>query len=213
MSILEQEDEVSFPCCIKPKKDVEVIIRSAEPMEWRLKDEVYEAADPLTKELFDSKADDAGVIAFKAVKLVIEVSDENIEPETEGGQLKRTIESVFNIERYPYVNKRTGSISWLSRNTLFSIERAFGFDPCFVDEDGNEVEPFVTRNGNKIAPKNVSGVRQKLNEDFSKTFFDDEGNPKSENWEDREVLVNIGIQRSDQYGDKNTVKSFKPLTD
>ena len=76
---------------------------------------------------------------------------------------------------------------------------------------GNTVEPYVTRSGNKVAPK-LEGVARILNPAFFGAYFHQDGTVNPTNWVDKDILVDVGVERSEQFGDKNTVKRYKKVS-
>ena len=194
----DQADDVSFPEPIAPKKDCQLEIGAAEGATWTVKEE---------------KCPEHAGEQFKALKLTLTITDKEIHTEHEGARPRLTIEHQFNIERYPYLDQKSGEVRWLGRANLYQLEEALGFDPVFVDANNESVEPFLTRNGNKIAPKGVDGVKRKLNAEFTTAYFDTEGNPNLE-WAGKTLHADIDIERSEQFGDRNVVKRYKktPVT-
>src|SRR3990167_8533714 len=140
---------------------------------------------------------------FPALKVTYRITDERAKTESADANVK-AVEDVLNLVKFPYTDKETGEVKWLRRGKLFEIERAFGFEPVFVNEQGQVLEPRVSKKtGGKYGPK---GSSQKLNPDFEEAYFDASGNPKVDNWSDKEVLADIDIERSEQFGDRNKVK-------
>jgi len=147
------------------------------------------------------------------MKLTLQITDREIKTEHEGGRPKLTLEHQFNIVKYPFKDKDTGEVRWMGRTNLHQLEEALGFDPLFVSASGEQVEPYITRNGNKTAPRGVDGVARKLNPEFVSAYFDSDGHPSLE-WAGKIVYAHIGIRKDEQYGDKNIIKRFKkaPVT-
>lgn|SRR3990167_2662927 len=191
-----ERDEVQFREPIVEQKNVKVKITFAEPAEWKPKDEV-KAAGTVEE-------------AYKAAKLTIAITDDTVRTEHEDALPRLIVEDQFNVQRYPYIDKKTGKLAWLNRGKLFELETAFGFEPKFVDKDGNEVEPYVTRTGNKVAPK-VEGVARVLNPDFVGAYFHPDMTVNPTNWIDKDILIDVGIEKSEQFGDKNKVLRYKAL--
>jgi hypothetical protein len=94
----------------------------------------------------------------------------------------------------------------LGRQNLYELEAALGFDPVFK-VNGVTVEPFITKNGNKVAPK-IDGVKRFVNPDFMDNYFDALGNPIMANWEGKVLYADIEVEKSLQFGDKNVIKRF-----
>ena len=196
MSWQQESDDVQFAGPIVPKKDCRVEIAAAEKGEWKVK-----------------KAEDGGAPGyegkpFAALKLTCTITDPNVQTEYEGGRPRLTLEHQLNLEKYPYVDKKSGEVKWLGRTGLYDLEEAFGFDPVFTNGDGQSVEPFVTRNGRKVAPKGVEGVKRQLNPDFVEAYFTAEGSPNLE-WAGKTLFADIGLEKDDRYGDRNRILRFK----
>ena len=188
----DDADVVSFSGPIQAKKDCKLRIDFAEGTTWKVKESVPSHAGE----------------EYKAIKLTCTITDENIQTEGENIKPRLVLEHQFNLDRYPYLSKKTGAIEWLGRQNLYDLEEAFGFDPIFVNGDGSEVEPYVTRNGRKVAPK-VEGVKRKLNAAFTAAYFNEYGIPTPDAWINREVYADIGIEANEQYGDRNRILRFK----
>lgn len=191
-SFSEQTDDVQFSEPILAKKDCKIKINFVEPAEWTVKEAVPGHAGE----------------KYKALKVQVQIIDEDISTEHADAQPKRVFDDQFNIEKYPYLDKKTNTVRWLGRQKLYQLEAALGFDPVFVDSEGNQVEPHITKNGNKVAPK-ISGVKQKANPDFVQAYFDAEGLPIVDNWIDKEITADIELQRSEQYGNRNGISRYK----
>lgn len=188
MGIADETDDIQFREPVLPRKNVKLKVNFAEPMEWVAKEAAGEYCGK----------------SYKAVKLQLIVDDPEARCENEDA-LPKMIEDVFNVEKYPYGDKNTGELKWLGRSKLYQLESAFGFDPVFVDAEGNEMEPKVTRTGAKVAPK---GAKRKLNQDFVSAYFLPDGTVTPDNWIDKTVYADVDIERSEQYGDKNKVKRY-----
>ena len=191
----DQGDVQVFSEPIAAKKDVSVEIVAAISGTWKVKEEVA-AIDPTL----------AGK-ETKTVKVTVQITDESVVTEHADARPRLTFEQSFNIEGHPYVNKRDGKVSLMSRNMLFSLEEALGFEPVFVNGGGQTVEPFITRTGRKVAPK-VEGVRRKLNPDFAQAYFQEDGSPTL-NWAGIKVYADIELQSDEKFGDRNAVSRFK----
>lgn len=197
---MSERDEVIFREPIKAQKDVKVKILSVENTEWKPKDAVKDAASVENMVLKD---------AYKAVKVSVVITDDTVKCENEDAMPRSQIDDQFNIQRYPFVdNKKGGVLGWMNRGKLFQLEAAFGFDPCFQDKDGNAVEPVITRNGNKVAPK-IDGVARVLNPSFESAYMNEDGTINPSNWVGKEIRVDVAVEKSEQYGDKNVIKSYK----
>ena len=147
----------------------------------------------------------------KAVKVTVQITDTSVTTEHAGSRPLLSFEHQFNIESHPYLAK-DGTVKALSRNLLFSLEEALGFDPAFFDAQGQPVEPFLTRTGRKVAPKDVEGVTRKLNAEFDRAYFHDDGTPTL-NWAGTKVYADIKLQTSEdeRYPAKNQVSRFKKV--
>jgi len=195
MTNTQERDEVIFREPIKKQNDVRVRIEFAEGTEWRPKDAVKEMG-----EVADS---------YKACKLTLAIVDpSSVQCEREDSIPKTIIEESFNVQKYPYVNKKTGTLAWMNRGKLFDLEGAFGFEPCFVGKDGEKLEPVITRTGNKVAPK-VEGVARVLNPDFVQNYFHEDMTVNPTNWIGQEILADVNVKTDDQFGDKNVIARYK----
>lgn len=191
-----ERDEIQFREPILAQKDVKAKVSFAEPADWNPKDAVKELG---------SVAD-----SYKACKLTVVITDDTVRTEHGDALPKLIVEDQFNVVRYPYLDKKTGKLAWLNRGKLFEIERAFGFEPKYVDRAGNSVEAYITRTGNKVAPK-VDGVAQVLNVDFLGAYFHPDMTVNPTNWIDKDILVDIGVESSEQFGDKNRIMRYKAV--
>ena len=191
MSIWDAEDQVDSFEPIQPKDNCELKVVSVEPDEWKVKDGVIGHEGETTK----------------SVKMQLQIMDKDVETKSEGAKPRRNFEIIFNVAPHYYLSK-DNEVKVLGRSTLFQLEEAMGFDPIYVNGDG-PVEPFVTRTGRKRAPKG-DGVKRKVNPDYVEAYFYPDGNIKPDNWVDKTLYAKVGIRESDQFGDKNVVKAFKP---
>ena len=116
-SFIEEVDEVQVWEPVLAKKDCKVRIDFAEPAEWTVKEHV---------------SGHAGEV-YKAAKLTVTITDKNVSTAHEGASPRLTLEHQFNVQRYPYLSKKTGEIAWLGRQAIYQLEEAFGFDPVFVE--------------------------------------------------------------------------------
>lgn len=183
----DYEEAVKFKEPILAQKGVSAVIESAEKGTWKSK--------------VDGKE-------YDTCKLTIILTDDSIKTEHGDSIPKTTITDQFNIEPYPHFDKKSGDKSMLRPGRLFELEEAFGFEPVYVDGSGNSVEPFITRTGRKVAPK-VEGVKRKINPSFFNAYFDANGNPNQANFSRKKVKVDVGVEKSEQFGDKNTIKAYK----
>lgn len=182
---LMQEDDVQFSEPIMAKKQVRCGIQSAEKCLWKNKVDGQE---------------------YSALKLKINISDDSVTTEHADAKPKLNLEDQFNTVSYPYLDKKSGDIKKLGRQKLFQLESAFGFDPLFT-VNGQPVEPFVTKTGNKVAPK-LESVKRILNPDFFNAYFDENCNPKMSEFAGKTIYANIGVETSEQFGSKNIVEAY-----
>ena len=181
----EEQDEVQFSEPILAQKGVRLGIQFAEKTVW------------------NNKQDG---LPYDACKLTLTISDDSVKTEHSDAKPKLTIEDQFNIVQYPYLDKKTGTIKKLGKTKLYQLEAAFGFEPVF-QVNGQKVEPFTTKAGNKVAPK-IEGVKRVINPDFFNAYFDSEGNPKTENWIGKTVYADIEVETSEQFGAKNVISRY-----
>lgn len=191
-----ERDEVVFREPISEQKDVKAKISFAEPTEWRPKDAV--------------KALGGVEDSYKAAKLTVAITDDTVKTEHSDALPRLIIEDQFNVQRYPYLDKKTGKLAWMNRQRLFDLETAFGFDPVFVDRSENVVPPHITRSGAKVAPK-VDGVARILNPAFLGAYFHDDMTVNPTNWIDKEILIDVKIESSETFGDKNVITRYKKV--
>lgn len=191
----DEQDEVIVVEPIVAKKDCQLEITSVEPATWTVKPVSAGGAPGYEGQ------------EFKTAKMTLTITDPNIQTEHENARPRLTIEHQFNLDRYPYLEKKSGSVKWLGRANLYELEEAFGFDPIFTNGEGQPVEPYLTRTGRKLAPKG-EGIKRHLNPAFVSAYFTADGNPNLE-WAGKTLFADIGIQTSDQYGDKNVIQRFK----
>jgi len=197
MPATQERDEIQFREPILAQKDVKARISFAEPAEWHPKEPVKALGD-----VEDS---------YKAAKLTVVITDDSVRTEHSDALPKMVIEDQFNVQRYPYVDSKKGTLAWLNRGKLFDIERALGFDPVFVDKAGNEVAAFVTRTGNKVAPK-VEGVAQVANPAFLSAYFHEDMTINPTNWVDKEILIDVAVEENETFGAKNVIKRYKKVS-
>ena len=188
----DEADEVQFSEPVLAKKDCKVRVDFAESATWKVKEHVVGHVGE----------------EYKALKLTLTITDQNVQTEHADAKPRLTLEHQFNIERYPYMDKKTGQVKWLGRANLHELEEALGFDPVFVSAEGQQVEPYVSKTGRKLAPK-LEGVKRKLNPAFAQAYFREDGTVNPDNWIDKELYADIDVERSEKFGDKNVVKRFK----
>jgi len=181
----EEQDDVQFSEPILAQKGVRLGIQFAEKTVWKNKHDGQE---------------------YDACKLTTIISDDSVKTEHADAKPKMTIEDQFNIVQYPYLDKKSGEMKKLGKTKLYQLEAAFGFDPVF-QVNGKQVEPFVTRNGNKVAPK-LEGVKRVLNPDFFDAYFNQDGTPKVDNWVGKTVYADIEVETSEQFGSKNVIARY-----
>ena len=191
INFLDQEDDILIYEPILAKKDCKIKISFAETAEWKVKEHVPGYAGEI----------------YKALKLTVLITDQNVQTENDDAKARLTIEDQFNVVKYPYLSKKTGQVEWLNRAKLYQLEDAFGFDPFFA-VDGVAVAPHITKNGRKVAPK-IAGAKQRVNPDFWTAYFNEDGTPKPDNWIDKEILADIGVDKNEQFGARNTILRYK----
>ena len=197
----EESDDVIVTEPIVAKKDCKLEIVAAETTEWKVKEASKGGAPGYEGQ------------AFQPMKLTLSITDEDIQTEHEGAKARLVIEHQFNLAKYPYLEKKSGTVKWMGRQALYDLEEAFGFEPLFTDAQGQKVEPYLTRSGRKVAPKSVEGAKRKLNPEFIAAYFTAEMVPNLE-WAGKTVYADVDVERSEQFGDKNVIKRFKatPVT-
>ena len=188
----EEQDDVQFSEPILAQKGVQLKVAFVEKTSWKNK--------------IDGQA-------YDACKLTLTIAEpSSVRTEHADAKPKLTIEDQFNIVSYPYTDKKTGEKKSLGRTKLYQLEQAFGFDPVFK-VNGQVVAPFVTKAGNKVAPK-IEGVKRSLNPDFFDAYFDGSGSPRVDNFVDKIIYADIEVERSEQYGNKNVIARYvkEPVT-
>ena len=195
MSWQDDSEKVELVEPILAQKDVKLEIVAAESAEWTVKEASKGGAPGHAGE------------KYAAMKLTLLITDTNVQTEHEGSRPRLTIDHQFNVDKYPYLDKKSGTVKLLGRQHLHDLEEAFGFEPLFTNESGEPVEPYITRNGRKVAPKG-EGIHRKLNPAFVSAYFTSEGKPNLE-WSGKVVYADIGIEASEQYGDRNRITRFK----
>lgn len=188
-NMLTDEDDIQIIEPILAQKNVSVEIGNAEKSQWEAK-----SAGVKNGQFYD------------ALKVSIIIKDSSVKTEHEGAKPRLTIDDQFNVVAFPYEDKKTGEIKKLGREKLYQFETAFGFDPIFV-VNGAKVEPFITKFGNKVAPK-IEGVKRTLNPDFFDAYFNADNSPKIENWIGKKLCADIAVEHNEQYGSKNVVKRY-----
>ena len=186
---LTEEDDVQFSEPILPQKGVKLKLTFAEKTQWEAK-----------------TGGEKNGNKYDAVKLTLEIDDTSVRTEHADARPKKVIEDQFNIVQFPYEDKKTGEVKKLGRQKLYDIEGAFGFDPIFL-VDGKRVEPFVSKSGNKLAPK-VEGVKRVINPDFFDAYFNGEGAPKLENWSNKTIYADVDLEVSEKFGNRNSIVRY-----
>lgn len=181
----EEQDDVQFSEPILAQKGVRLGISFIEKSVWKNKHDGKE---------------------YDACKITLTISDDSVKTEHADAKPKLTIDDQFNIVQYPYLDKKSGEMKKLGRTKLYQLETAFGFEPKF-QVNGKSVEPFVTRAGNKVAPK-IEGVKRVINPDFFDAYYGQDGNPKVDNWVGKIVYADIEVETSEQYGSKNVIARY-----
>jgi len=193
MGFQDEQDDVVFTEPVQAKVDVKMKVFFVETSKWVAKPEAKEFAG----------------LEYKALKVTYKIDDKNVVKEHEDS-ITKLVEDQINLEKYPFADKETGTVRFMGRNKLYQLERALGFDPWFVDAQGNPIPPIVTKAGNKRGPK---GAKQMINPDFFQAYFNPDGTPKVDNWLEKVVYADLTLRKSEQYGDKNEVKKYKPVPD
>ena len=180
-----EQDDVQFSEPILAQKGVKLKVNFAESTEW------------------ESKVDHN---KYKAMKLTLDIDDDSVKTEHADAKPRSTVIDQFNIEQFPYTDKKTGDVKKLGRSKLYQLEEVFGFEPIFL-VNGSKVEPFITKTGAKRAPK-IEGVKRTLNPEFLNAYFQGEGTPNMGNWASKTLYANIGVEESEQYGAKNIIEAY-----
>ena len=186
---LTEEDDVQFSEPILPQKWVKLKVTFAEKTQWEAK-----------------TGGEKNGNKYDAVKLTLEIDDTSVRTEHADARPKKVIEDQFNIVQFPYEDKKTGEVKKLGKQKLYEIEGAFGFEPIFL-VDGKRVEPFVSKAGNKLAPK-VEGVKRVINPDFFDAYFNGEGVPKLENWSNKTIYADVDLEVSEKFGNRNSIVRY-----
>lgn len=192
----EEQDDVVMTEPILAKKDCKLEIAAVESAEWKV------------KELAKGGAPGHEGEVYQAMKMTLTITDQNVQTEHEGSRPRLTIEHQCNVDKYPYLDKKSGTVRWLGRANLYELEEAFGFTPVFTNGSGQAVEPFITRTGRKVAPRG-EGIKRTLNQDFVQAYFNADGTPNLE-WGGKTVYADVGVEESEQFGDRNRIQRFKP---
>ena len=198
MGWMDEGDTVQFSGPILAKKGCKVQIDFIEGATWTVKATPAGGAPG-----YEGKA-------YQAAKLTCTITDEGIQTEGEHIRPRLVLEHQFNLEKYPYLDKKTGEVRWLGRQTVYDLEEAFGFEPVYVNEAGEVLVPFVTKAGRKVAPRSDGVVKRRLNPEFAKAYFHTDGTVKPENWINKTVYADIEVEESEKYGDRNRIQRFRP---
>ncbi len=185
----EEQDDIQFSEPILAQKGVRLGISFAEKTEWEAKTAGIKNGNK-----------------FDACKLTLTISDDSVKTEHADAKPRLTIEDQFNIEAFTYEDKKTGEVKKLGKTKLYQLEQAFGFDPIFK-VNGTIVPPFITKNGNKVAPK-IEGVKRVINPDFFDAYFTQDGNPVVDNWIGKTVYADVIVELSEQFGNKNAIGRY-----
>lgn len=184
MSWSTEEDVQVFSEPFMAQKGVKLKVNFAESAKWK------------------SKVDEK---EYEAVKLTLDLDDDTVRCERADSKPKRTIIDQFNLAQYPYKDK-DGNLKKMGRSRLYQLEEAFGFEPIFT-VNGQKVEAYLTKAGNKIAPK-LDGVVRIPNPEFIDAYFNGDSSPKMENWSGKTLYANVGVETSEQFGDKNVIQAY-----
>ena len=194
---LDEQEDVVFSEPIIAQKGVRLGIGFAAHTLWEAK----------TNGLKDGRK-------FDACKLTLNISDDSVKTEHADSKPRMTIEDQFNVEQFPYEDKKTGEKRMLGRTKLYQLEQVFGFEPLFM-VNNERVEPFITKAGNKVAPK-IEGVKRVINHDFFNAYFKVVDNelggvkaiPVLDNWIGKVVYADVEVQEDEKFGAKNTIARF-----
>lgn len=183
-------DEVRTPDVYEPileKKDCKVRILGAETKPWKPK-----VGTGVEKET-------------NAMKLQIEITDEDARCENADAKPSKRIDDYINLEKHPYVGK-DGEVAYMGTSKVYQLEQALGFEPVFVDKSGKPVDAHITKTGKKVCPE---GASQKLNADFLEAYFDANDCPVFGAWEGKEIVAHVGMGKaSEEFSAKNEVKKY-----
>lgn len=185
---------------IKPKKDCAIEIVNAEMgKSW-----VHKAVATSTGYKVPGET--------RVMKLTINITDTAVETENSDAKPRRKIEDMVILEPHPYADKNDGSTKFMKLEKLFQLQQFLGFEPKFVDKDGNEVEPHITKTGRKACPKGASIA---LRPEFIDAYFDANEEPRFDAWMNLVGTASIGYKKQSeeetlQYGAKNEVKGYAP---
>lgn len=171
---------------IEPLEDCDLVIRDAVRHDWKTTSGPKTLAMKLTLDVADPRAKCANADAKP--KQIVDYINLEVHPSQSEGK------------KATYISKAIG------------LMRAMGFEPTYVDDAGNEVEPKITRTGNKVAP---DGASTRFNKAFIDAYFtkdaDGQESPKFGVWADTKVRANLKIEESEEFGDKNGVAKYLPL--
>lgn len=171
---------------VEPLEDCDLAIRNAERHDWKTTTGPKTLAMKVTLDVVDPRAKCANADAKP--KQIVDYINLEVHPSQAEGK------------RATYISKAIG------------LMRALGFEPTYVDEQGNEVEPKITRTGNKVAP---DGASIRFNKAFIDAYFtkDEDGqeSPKAGVWADLKVRANLKLEANEEFGDKNAVAKYLPL--
>lgn len=196
----EEHDEITFTEPILAQKAVRCEVQFAAKSEWEVKQKAgWTAEQMMTMVPYLGKK-------YDVCKLTINIVDESVRTEHDNAKPKTTIEDQFNIEQYPYPDKESGQLKKMGKQKLYELEAALGFDPVFT-VGGKPVEAFVTKNGNKVAPK-IDGVKRGVNPAFFDAYFTSDGTPVVDNWVGKTIYCDIGVEKSEKFGTKNVVARY-----
>ena len=68
----------------------------------------------------------------------------------------------------------------------------------------------IQEEGGRIsfAPK-IDGVKRKINPAFFNAYFASDGTPNMSNWDKKVIFADVDVEKSEQFGDKNTIYRYK----
>lgn len=181
----EEQDDIQFSEPILAQKNVKIKIDFVESTKWTSK--------------VDGKP-------YDACQLTIKIIDDSVKTEHQEAKPKLTVLDQFNIEQYPYLDKKSGEVKKMGKTKLYQLEEAFGFDPVFK-VNSEIVAPFITKTGKKVAPK-LDGVKRVINPDFFNAYFTSDGDPIIDSFIDKELCADIEVETSEQFGAKNVIARY-----
>lgn len=186
MSLRELAEKARVFEPVMEKKDCKMKVLGAEKHNWKPKE-----GTGVTEET-------------PAMKLQLQIDDEGAVCENSDAMPSLNINDFINLAPHPYVSK-SGEVAKLRTGKLFQLQRALGFEPLYIGEGGEPVEPKVSKTGKKYCP---AGASEKLNPDFIEAYFDEQDEPRFDAWIGRDIVAHVVVRKSEEYGNSNEVKSY-----